>query len=128
MLIDNPISALQQMNAGDERQHSPVSRSREIVKLFAPPNAEISLAGFKAAVNFVSRRDDKNREELPRVIAEEVKSRESQIEDLQATSEAHRRFMEEEMPSLVLDALRRAEQTPAKGGIRRLGRILVQGR
>jgi hypothetical protein len=70
----------------------------EIVKLFAPPGAETSLAGFKAAVDFVGRREDKNREELLTAIAEEVKSRGSQIEHLQATSEAHRSFMEEEMP------------------------------
>jgi hypothetical protein len=129
MPIDDPISALQSLNASDESQRSPVSRFAKqflgIVKLFAPPETEIPIAGSEAAVDWVSRRQDKNREELLAVIAEEVKYRGSQIEELRTTSDEHRRFIEEEMPGLVLDGLRRAEQTRAKERIRRLGRILV---
>jgi hypothetical protein len=129
MAIDDPISALQSLNASDDRQGSPVSRFAKeflgIVKLFAPPGAEIPLAGLEAVTEWLSARAEKNREELLDAVAEEIKHRGAQIEQLRATSEEHRRFMADEMPGLALDALRRAEQTRAKERIRRLGRILV---
>jgi hypothetical protein len=129
MPIDDPISALQSLNDSDERQHSPVSRFAKqflgIVKRFAPPGTEIPLASIEAAVGWLGQRAERNREELLDTIAEEMKYRGDQIERLLATSEEHRRFMADEVPGLVLYALRRAEQSRAKERIRRLGRILV---
>jgi hypothetical protein len=79
MPIDDPISALQSLNASDERQGALVSRFAKpflaAVKLFALPAAEIMPASFELVVDWVSRREDKNREELLAVIAEEVKYR-----------------------------------------------------
>jgi hypothetical protein len=129
MPIDDPISAIQSLNASDERQRSPVSRFAkpflEIGKLFAPPGTKIPLAGIGAAVHWLDRRAEMNREEVWNATAEEMKYRGAQIDRLLADSEEHQHFMAEEMPALVLDALRRAEQTRAKERIRRLGRILV---
>lgn len=129
MAIDDPISALQALNASDERRQSPlVGRAKqflEVVKLLSRPGAEFTLGGIEAAVDWLSRREERNRWELVDAIAEEMKRHGNDIRRLLATSEEHRRFMAEEMPGLVLDALRRAEQTRAKERIRRLGQILV---
>lgn len=129
MAIDEPISALQNLNASDERQRSPIlslsSDFLRLIKLLAPVGSEIPLSALEGAVDWLSRRSAENRAELVNVIAEELKFRATQIERLLNTSEEHRRFMADEMPALVVDALRRAEQARAKDRIRRLGRILV---
>ena len=129
MAIEDPISALQSLNASDNRQRSPVSRLAKpflaIVKLFTPPGGEFTFGGIEAAVDWLGRREEENRQELVEVLAEELKYRGSQIEQIMAESQEHRRFMAEDMPGLVLDALRRAEQTRAKDRIHRLARILV---
>jgi len=117
------------LNASDERQHSPMLRMApqflEIVKLFSPPGAEFPIGAIKAALDWLSRHEEENRRALVDAIAEEVKRHGDELRRLLATSEEHRRFMAEEMPGLVLDALRRAEQIRAKDRIRHLGRILL---
>jgi hypothetical protein len=127
--VDDPISALQSLNASDQRQGSPVlpfaQQFLQIVRLFSPANLDLSLNGIQAALDWLSHRNEKNRQELVDVIAEEVKRHSKDILLLLDRSEEHRRFMAEEMPGLVVDALRRAERIRAKERIRRLGRILV---
>jgi len=59
-------------------------------------------------------------------MVEELKYHENQIQRLMAEGKEQKRFIEDEMPGLVLDGLRRAEQTRAKDRIRRLGHILVK--
>ena len=130
MPIDDPISALQAANATDDRQRSPVSHLAKpfltIARLLAPPGVGVTLGGIQAAVEWLSGREEENRQVLVDAIAEEVKYCNSRIQQLVAASEVHRRFMEDEMPGLVLDALRRAERTRSKERISRLGRILVR--
>jgi hypothetical protein len=126
---DDPVKAIQKLNANEERQRSPVSRFAKqflgIVKQFAPKEGEIPISGLEAAFEWLNGREQANREELLNVIATEVSFRGSQIDELIATQENHRRFIEDEMPGLVLDALRRAEGVRAKSRIARLARILV---
>ena len=109
MAIDDPVSAIQSLNASDERQQSPVSRFAKeflaLTKLLSPRSAEFTLDGIKAAVGWLGRREERNRQELVDAIAEELKYRSSQIERLMVESEDHRRFLADEMPTLVLDAL-----------------------
>jgi len=129
MPIDDPISAIQTLNASDDRQRSPLfARAKQfldIVKLFWPPGAPLTITGAEVAFDWANRRDEQNRRELVDAIAEELKHHRQTIEHLFKTSKEHERFMNDEMQGLVLDALRRAEQTRAKERIRRLGQILV---
>jgi hypothetical protein len=128
MAIDDPISALQSLEASDQRQRSPVTRFAKqflsIVKMFSLGN-ELTFAGIEAAVDWVSRREEENRQEFVEALAEQLRHRGSQIEQLLATSERHRRFMAEEMPGIVLDALRRAERARTKQQIHRLAKALI---
>ena len=128
MPIDDPISALQAANANDDRQRSPALRLAKpfltIARLLAPPCIAVTLGGIHAAVEWLGGREEENRQFLVDAIAEEMKYCESRIRQLISTSEEHRRFMADEMPGLVLDALRRSEQTRSKERISRLGHIL----
>ena len=53
-----------------------------------------------------------------------ILERGAQLEGLIASSEERQRFMEHEMPGLLLDALRRAEEVRSKARIAHLARIL----
>ncbi len=128
MPIDDPMSALQAVNANDDRQRSPASRLVKpfltIARLLVPPGIDVTLGGIQVAGEWLSGREEENRQSLVDAIAEEMKYCESRIQQLISTSEDHRRFMADEMPGLVLDALRRSEQTRSKERISRLGHIL----
>jgi hypothetical protein len=128
MAIDDPISALESLNASDERQRSPVSRLSKpflaIAKLMVP-GAVIGLAGVEAAENWVDGRAESNRQELGAILADELKHAGAMIQKIILASEAQKRFVEDELPGLTVDALRRAEQCRAKDRIARLARILA---
>lgn len=125
---DNPVEALQALNESDARQRVPIPKyTREItqlVGLFGKKGATVSrLAGV--ALSLLTRREEENRQELVNAIADELKYCAERIEKLSVESEEHRIFMESELPALVLDGFRRAEQSRAKDRIQRLGRVLV---
>jgi hypothetical protein len=126
--IDDPVSALQALNASDERQGSPILTSAEdavrITKLFLPAGEAVT-ALLDTSISRLNRRRAENRNELLAVVVEEAKFRGAQIERLAIESEAHGRFIREEWPGLVVDAFRRAEDARTKDRVRRLGRILV---
>jgi hypothetical protein len=128
MTIDEPISALQSLNASDERQRSPISRFAKpflvIARQFAP-GGDLTLGGIESVIDWLNDRAERNCQELVDVMAEELKYCGRQIKALVDQSEAHRRFMADEMPGLLLDGLRRAEQVRKKDRIHRLARILV---
>ena len=127
--IDDPISSLQSLNASDERQQSPVLDFADdflrIVRLLTPAGTDIPVSAIEGAVGWLSRRRSENRAELVDAMAEELKHRGKQIQQLFKESEEHRRFTADETPGLVLDGLRRAEETRARERVRCLGRILV---
>jgi hypothetical protein len=86
MPIDDPVSSLQSLNASDERQRSPLSRFAKdflaLVKLLSLTGAEMPVNGIQAVLDWLGQREEKNREELVSVIAEELNHRGSQIETL----------------------------------------------
>jgi hypothetical protein len=129
MPADDPISALQALNESDARQRSPVrsfaKRFLEIIKLFSPPGTEFTLDGISAALDWLDRQSTENLSDLVRVLADELKYRGAQIERLMHTSEAHRKFVAEDLRGLVLDGMRRSEGVRDRNRIKRLGRILV---
>jgi hypothetical protein len=129
MPIDDPIDAIMALDASEERQRSPVAGlARDflrVVKMFAPKDAEIPLTALEGAVDCLSRQRAERREDLLNVVVEELKYRGPQIDHLLSSSAEHRQFIADEMPGLLLDALRRAEQTRARERTSRLGRILV---
>ncbi|HEX4808801.1 MAG TPA: hypothetical protein VH325_07725 [Bryobacteraceae bacterium] len=128
MPADDPISALEVLDASDERQRSPISRFSkpflEIVKMLAPPGAEFALGGLEIALDWLKGRAESSRQEFVSVFAAEIKWCGANIQKLIADNEAQRRFVEGELPGLTVDALRRAEQCRAKERIARLARIL----
>jgi hypothetical protein len=128
MPADDPITALQALNASDDRQGLPVPDIANDflrgLRLFYPVTAVPAVA-VEGALHWVSRRKHANRDELVGVLAEEMKYRGKQIEHLVEASEEHRRFMADEMPGLLLDGLRKAETARAKGRVAHLARILA---
>lgn len=129
MPIDDPIDAIMALDASEERQRSQVSglavEFLRLVTLFAPKGVEVPLGALAGAIDWLSGQRAERREELVNTVVGELKYRGAQIDSLVGSSAAHRQFMADEMPGLVLDVLRRAEQTRAKDRIGRLGRILV---
>ena len=85
----------------------------------------IPITALQGAVDWLGNRRAENRAQLVDVMVEELKYHESQILRLVAEGKEQQRFIADEMPGLILDGLRRAEQTRAKDRIRRLGRILA---
>jgi hypothetical protein len=130
-MIDDPADALKAQNSADDRLRSPVSRLvgpfLEITKLFTPllPGSGV-MVGAAGVLNRLLDRSAKNVAELVAVLQEEMKCRGAQIAALTKESEARRKFMQDEFPGLVLDALGKAADTRAKDRIGRLARILVR--
>ena len=128
MPIDDPISALEALDRSDERQRSPVSGLSKqflaVVKLLAPPGTEFALGSFAAAVDWLNYRAESSREEFMKVFADELRYCGAKVQRLLGENKEQRRFIEEELPGLTVDALRRAEKCRAKERIGRLARIL----
>src|ERR1019366_9621420 len=117
MPIDDPISALETLDQSDERQRSPVSRFARpifaIAKLLAPPGGEFAGSTVEAAVDWLNGRAESNRQEFIKVLSDELKYCSARIQNLLGENEAQRRFVQDELPGLTVDALRRAEQCRA---------------
>jgi hypothetical protein len=130
MSIDDPISALETVDRSDERLRSPVSRFVRpflaILKLLVPPDTKVALGGVEAAADWLHRLPEANREEFVKVFAEEIKYCTATVQKSLQENESQRRFVEDELPGLTLDALHRAEQCRAKERIARLARILTR--
>ena len=128
MPIDDPISALEALDRSDERQRSPVSGLSKqflaVVKLLAPPGTEFALGSFAAAVDWLNCRAESSREEFMKVFADELRYCGAKVQRLLGENKEQRRFIEEELPGLTVDALRRAEKCRAKERIGQLARIL----
>jgi len=129
MPSDDSILAIQALNESDERQRSPIHRFAqsflEIVKLFSPPGSELTLGGISAVFGWLDKRSSDNLAELVTVLADELRHRGAQIQRLMQETEEHRKFVADDLPGLVLDALRRAEGVRAKDRIKRLATVLV---
>jgi hypothetical protein len=130
MSIEDPVSALQALDASDERQRSPVTGLTKdflrVWKLLTPPGIAVSISALEWAADWLSKQRAENRNQLVNVMADELKYRGEQIERLITTSEEHRQFMEDRMPGLLLDTLQKAENVRAKERITRMARILTR--
>lgn len=128
MPIDDPITALEALDKSDERQRSPFARFRKpllaIAKLLGPPGTEFAAGAFEAADEFLNGRAEANVRDFMNVFAGEIKYCASQTQKLLGENENQRKFIEDELPGLTVDALRRAEQCRARERVARLARIL----
>jgi hypothetical protein len=128
--IDDPISAIQTLNQSDELRQSPVSRYAKyffpIVKLFGGQAASLTVSSIEHVMGWLNGTAEERMGDLVAVLADEMKQRGAQIERLLAHDQEQRRFVEEELPGLTLDALRRAEQCRAKDRVERLAKILAR--
>ena len=128
MAIDDPISALEALDRSDERQRSPLSRFRKpllaIAKWLAPPGADFAVNTIEAADEWLNGRAESNIREFMNVFAGEIKYSTAKIQKLLGENEKQRKFIEDELPGLTIDALRRAEQCRARERVGRLARIL----
>ncbi len=130
MSIDNPIEAAESLIASDERSASPVLRHAKsfasLLKLLVPaefPGLGLTVNGIDYAAEILDAKARGNRDYLLGVVAQEVKTLGPRLQ--KSFGDSHRKFLEEEFPGLVLDGLRKAEQTRAKERLDHLGRILV---
>jgi hypothetical protein len=128
MAIDDPISALEALDRSDERQRSPLSRFRTpllaIAKLLGPPGTEFAVNTIETADEWLNGRAESNIRDFMNAFAGEVKYCTTKIQKLLGENEKQRRFIEEELPGLTVDALRRAERCRARERVARLARIL----
>jgi len=125
MAIDDPISALQALNDSDERQRPVLAEPFAIALTAVFPNAAPAAKALEIAADRITRQKAANQAELTNVLAEEIKYCCGKIQQLEETSEEHRRFMREDMPDLLLDALRRAETVRDTKRVQRLARVLA---
>lgn len=128
MPIDDPISALEVLDRSDERQRSPLARFRKpllaVAKLLGPPGTELAVNSIEAAAEWLNGRAESNIRDFINVFAGEIKYCTAKIQKLLGENENQRKFIEDELPGLTVDALRRAEQCRARERVARLARIL----
>jgi hypothetical protein len=128
MAIDSRIEAYRTALENDRRA-SPNAGGMAALRLATVFVKNILLGPYaKAAIDAkgdLFQRSLCNLEELLAVVEAEFNYVHCRIDELSAASEAHRRFREEELPGLAVDACHKAEATRAKDRIHRIGRILV---
>jgi hypothetical protein len=133
MSIDDPQKALEERIAAEEQAASPLMR-------FVPALARVldavptellpaEVAGVatgtkwlaKIASSFIAKSQGERREALIEVLSTELRWLKDKVEQ----TDERVTFMRNEFPSLVLDALEKAEQTRARARIERIGRIIA---
>src|SRR5688500_4335648 len=100
MPIEDPVSAAKSLVASDERMRSPVVRFAKqfaaVVKLLMAGGLEFATGSVDLAADLLDNRAHENRHYLLEVVADEVERIGPQLNALHETSEAHRRFLQEE--------------------------------
>ena len=132
MAIDDPLDAVEQQLAAEERARSPlfrfISDLTEVGSALAEliPDTDPFLRGFATAARFagswISRLETDRRSDLIKCLVEQVRLLRSVLENL---DEAHERFIKTEFLPLVLDGLQKAEQTRSRERIERIAAILA---
>jgi hypothetical protein len=129
MSIDDPISALELLERSDDRQRSPLARFQKpllaIAKLIGPPGTEFAVATIEATDEWLNGRAESNIRDFINVFAGEIKWCTAKIQELLGENETQRKFIQDELPGLTVDALRRAEQCRARERVARLATHLV---
>ncbi len=128
MAIDEPLDAFRTALENDKRA-APNEGGKLVVSAAAAIVKHLALGPYGGAaldaVGLLVQRRISNLEELLETVDHEFKYHRRLIDQLSAASEAHRRFRQEDLPGLILDACHKAEDTRARDRIRRIGRILV---
>jgi len=127
MPIDDRLAQAKAQVESDERQRS---AGREIVKELVRlckslPVLKAMIAPVEpllAIFEFFQRHQVDNVRYLVDVVIEEVQEHAAKLE---ALSEKHRRFIENEWPDLMRDGVTKAQQARAKQRVQRLGKILA---
>lgn len=83
------------------------------------------MVGLSAALDWLDRQANENLAELVKVLGDELQYRGSQVQELIRTHEAHRKFVSDDLPGLLLYAMRKSEEQRDRERIARLARILV---
>ena len=116
--FDDPLGALAAQIENEERAHSGIQKYvNEIVGLIP--------GWFGKVVSWSVQRDRSAKQQLViDVIKSEICRHEAQIKDLLSRSQVQREFVEKEWPPLVVDGLKKAENTRAEDRARTIGLIL----
>jgi hypothetical protein len=124
MNIEDPQKALEAQIEAEERAESPLIR-------FIPALADvfgalpIDLSGkllSKGAAWWIRRNRDERIRTLIETLSNELRWAKEQLQNL---SDAHERFIEQDLPELVLDAFEKAEQVRSRERIKRIARIVA---
>lgn len=118
MAIDDPLdAAILRIEADEGIAGSVISALEGCASIgVAPASAAAKL------IRLVTHGREENVKYLLDVVVTEVRRVRLQVEQL---SEEHRRFIEEEFPKALTEAVSRAEETASKTRIRRMGVIVV---
>lgn len=123
MAIDEPLDAVEAAIAAEERASSPLARYfgpvSEIIGLIPGINLAIAVVA-KAAAMFTEQQSRDRFEALLSVLVHDLKRVNVKLANL----EHDRESFQQEFPNLVLDGLRKAEQTRSMARVERLGHIL----
>lgn len=126
MAIDDPQDAIDTQLQAEERAASPVHRHLVRALEVLPAGLlshNLITAGLKNAVLlFVSREREARKKVFTDVLVDELRYVKDRLRDL---TEESARFIREEFPALVIDALEKAERTRARDRIERIGRIVA---
>lgn len=118
MSIDDPITAAQGRLEADARSVSP----HIAAKIAGAIAGVLGVTVVKEKLeNLLSQRESENVEYLAAVLCEEVR----RLDRNALLKEDHLRWINREMPGLVLEAVRRAKDTRAKERIRRFASIIA---
>ncbi len=120
MGIDDPIDAAEKQIAADESS-LPAQWTQTLVRLVGqlPYPARQIVACLEHAVN---KRRSENQTYLLKTLANELKYAIARLHDLSAE---HERFIQEEIPGLVVEAHNRATQAGSKRRIQRFAKIVA---
>lgn len=124
MAIEDPIDAIKALDGSDKRQSSVplwVESLRKIASALGPLGVALPL---DVAATWIDRKS-RNLGEFADVLADEIKRHETLIQKLIGQNEKQQKFVAEEMPDLITDAIRRAAECRAQDRVRRLAKILV---
>lgn len=133
MVIDDPLDAAEEQIAAEKRTESGLVRyGRDLSEMInalptglLPPGisdvAEVLKAPFKMFAWHLRKVEDGRRKYLVEVVVDELRWVRDQVSTLE---EEHQRFIREEFPDLLLDALQKAERTRSHSRIQRMGKVL----
>jgi len=126
MAIDKPLDAIKTTFEAEERASSPLARyispASEVLGLI--PGLNLGVAAVAKAASIFMEKQSKDRfEAMLSVLEDEMERVNAKLADIGKMDQDREKF-QQEFPNLVLDGLRKAEQTRGKDRVQRLGHVL----